>query len=122
LQGLAIAAGALLLYYYFMNKGAGLEQTRTIVFTTLLLSNVFLTFADRSFSKTVYHTSRYKNNLAPVVLIVSVIFLLALLLIPDVRQLFQLTALSARNFWLCLSVSFVSVMWFELYKLIVNKL
>ncbi len=121
LQGLAIAAAALLLYYYFMNKGASLEDTRTVVFTTLLLSNVFLTFINRSFSKTIYHTSRYKNSLAPIVLIISVIFLLALHLIPTVRQLFQLTKLSAPVFWLCLLAAFVSVIWFDVYKLIVNK-
>lgn len=116
LQGVVIAFGALMLYYYSMSKGASLEETRTVVFTTLLLSNVFLTFTDRSFSKTIYHTSRYKNNLAPLLLIISAIFLVALHFIPPVRQLFQLTLISFKNFIFCFSVAFASVMWFELYK------
>ncbi|QEC65789.1 cation-translocating P-type ATPase [Panacibacter ginsenosidivorans] len=115
-QGIIIAAGALGLYHYFMNNGATLEQTRTIVFTSLIVSNIFLTFANRSFSRTIYYTSRYKNNLVPVILIVSVLFLLSLHFIPFVRNLFQLAAITQVQFWLCSGVAFVCVMWFEVYK------
>jgi Ca2+-transporting ATPase len=105
-----------------MNKGATLQQTRTIVFTTLILSNVFLTFADRSFTKTMYYTSRIKNNLVPVILFVSALFLAALHWIPAVRNLFQLAAITSGQFWLCLGVAFASVMWFEVYKTDLLKL
>jgi Ca2+-transporting ATPase len=115
-QGIMIAAAGLILYYYFMNHGASLEQTRTIVFTTLILSNVFLTFAGRSFRKTIYHTSRFKNSLAPVIVIVSALFLAALHLVPPVRNLFQLAVISPGQFWICLGTAFAGVMWFELYK------
>ncbi len=120
-QGAVIAAGILGLYYYFMNTGASLEQTRTIVFTALILCNVFLTFADRSFTKTLYHTSRYKNNLATLITIISALFLLMLHFVPFVRNLFQLTAIYASQFWLCLAVAFASVMWFEIYKVGLSK-
>lgn len=116
-QGLIIAAGVLLLYYDFMNHGATAEKTRTIVFTTLLLSNILLTFANRSFTATLYHTSRYKNNLAPLLLLISAIFLTALHLVPAIRDLFGLSRISTGEFLLCTGVALVSVMWFELYKL-----
>ena len=115
-QGIAITAGALSLYYYYMNSGASLEQTRAIVFTTLILSNVFLTFTNRSFVTTIFDTIRYKNKLAPVVLIVSVIFLAAMHFIPAVRNLFQLEAITLPQFWICFGIAFASVMWFEVYK------
>lgn len=115
-QGIIIAAGAMILYHYFMTSGASLEQTRTIVFTTLILSNVFLTFANRSFTKTIFYTSRYKNSLAPVILIISAFFLAALHFIPFVRNLFQLTTITQGQFWLCFGVALASVMWFEMYK------
>jgi len=121
-QGLVIAAGGMILYYYFMNSGASLEQTRTIVFTTLILGNVFLTFANRSFTKTIYYTSRYKNSLAPVILIISAFFLLSLHFIPFVHNLFQLAAITSGQFWLCFGVAFASVMWFEMYKTNLLKL
>jgi Ca2+-transporting ATPase len=121
LQGVVIASGALMLYYFFMSRGASLEETRMVVFTTLLISNVFLTFTDRSFTKTIYHTSRYKNNLASVIVIFSAIFLAALHFIPQVRQLFQLTPISAGTFSLCCVVAFFSVMWFEAYKTVASR-
>jgi P-type Ca2+ transporter type 2C len=115
--GLTIAAGALCLYLYFMNKGAALEYTRTIVFTELITANVFLTFAYRSFSKTIYQTSRYKNNLAGVILVVSVLFLASLYFIPFVQNVFGLVPVAPQDFWLTAGVAFICVMWFEVYKI-----
>jgi Ca2+-transporting ATPase len=116
LQGVMIACGVLCTYYYFMKNAAGLEKTRTIVFTILILANVFLTFANRSFTKTIYHTSRYKNSLAPVVIIISLLFLAALHFVPPVRNLFELVPITIGQFGICLAVSFISVGWFEIYK------
>ncbi|HEX6182124.1 MAG TPA: cation-translocating P-type ATPase, partial [Chitinophagaceae bacterium] len=115
-QGLIIAAGVLILYYYFMQAGNTLEQTRTIVFTTLILSNVFLTFVNRSFNRTIYYTSRYQNPLVPVILIISTLFLVALHFIPFVRELFRLSGITIAQFGLCFAIAFASVMWFEVYK------
>lgn len=115
IQGLIITAGVMTLYNIFM-KDHSLEETRTIVFTTLIFSNIFLTFAGRSFTETIYHTIRYKNNLAPVVLLVSGGFLAAIHLVPQVRDLFKLVPVSVHEFLLCAGVAFISVMWFEIYK------
>jgi Ca2+-transporting ATPase len=122
IQGIIIAVVCLILYYYFMNHGASLEQTRTIVFTTLIASNVFLTFADRSFTKTIYYTIRFKNNLAPFILTISAIFLAVLHGVPAIRNLFQLTSITTGQFGLCLGVAFAGVMWFEVYKTDLLKL
>ncbi len=116
-QGLAITTGVLILYYIFMHDRYSIEETRSIVFTTLILSNVFLTFASRSFTRTLYYTSRYKNRLAPVIIIVSASFLLLLHLVPAIRDLFQLASISFGEFWICFGVAFASVMWFEVYKM-----
>jgi Ca2+-transporting ATPase len=115
-QGLVISAGVLSVYYYFMHSGASIQQTRSIVFTTLILSNIFLTFVNRSFKQTIYSTVRYKNNLAAVILIISALFLVALHFIPFVTNLFQLAAITTGQFWLCLLVALAVVMWFEIYK------
>lgn len=121
IQGIIIASGLLTLYYYFMTHSAGLKTTRTIVFTTLVLSNLFLTFACRSFSKNLYYTSRYSNPLVAVIIVLSVIFLFTLHVVPFVQNLFQLTNITLENFWACLVVALVSVMWFEIYKTVVYR-
>lgn len=116
-QGLIIAAGVLLLYHFFMTHNYTISETRTIVFTALVISNIFLTFVNRSFSESFIKTIFYKNNLAPWVFIVSVFFLACILLIPSVRDIFLLTTITMNNFWLCLGVASVSVIWLELYKI-----
>jgi Ca2+-transporting ATPase len=115
-QGLTITLGVLLLDYFYANAGASLTEVRTIVFTTLILSNVFLTFADRSFHETIVKTIRYKNNLAVPVLFLSTSFLLLLLFVPVVQHLFGLAPISTTTFLTCLFTSLVCVGWFEGYK------
>lgn len=119
-QGLMITAAVLGLYYYYMQQQATLEQTRTVVFTTLIISNIFLTFSNRSFRYSVFRTLRYQNNLAPVVLLAAAVLLALMLLVPAVRNIFQLAPLSMNQFWLCLMVGFASVMWMELYKIFIR--
>jgi Ca2+-transporting ATPase len=119
-QGIAITAGILILYARFMITHP-IEETRTVVFTTLIASNVFLTFANRSFTETIVYTIRQKNDLAPLLFIISCIFLVLLHLNPFVRNLFELAPVSYTTFLLCLAVAFVCVMWFEVYKAVIRK-
>lgn len=120
LQGVMITAGTLGLYYFFMQQSS-LETTRTIVFNTLLFSNIMLTFANRSFRENIIRTFRYKNNLAPYIVIISLAFLALINLLPPVRQLFGLNTISLQEFLLCLGIGFASVAWFEVYKTFLPK-
>jgi hypothetical protein len=43
-----------------MNQGIPLEQVRGIVFNSLVISNVLLTFVDRSFSQTLANVTKPK--------------------------------------------------------------
>ena len=115
-QGVIIAGGILTLYYFFMKADLSIEETRNIVFTTLIASNIFLTFVNRSFTENFTRTIFYKNNLAPWVIIISISFLASIHLVPFVRDIFQVAQISFADLLLCLGVAFASVMWFELYK------
>lgn len=121
-QGLLVAIGVLSIYFFFMKAGYSLTQTRTMVFVTLILANIFLTFTARSFTHTIFKTIRYKNNLVPLVLSVSIGFLATILLVPPVRNLFELSSLSLNQFLLALAIAIISVGWFEVYKMdLMNK-
>jgi Ca2+-transporting ATPase len=115
-QGLIITAGVLALYFIFMNQGRTIEEVRTIVFATLLASNIFLTFTNRSFTENFLKTIQYRNKLAPIVLITSVMLLLSIYYVPSIRKLFELASLSTGEKLICLLTGFISVFWFELYK------
>lgn len=117
IQGLIIASGLLALYYYFMHKGYTIEYVRTMVFTTLILSNIFLTFVNRSFEETFNKTIHYRNSLVPYVLIISVFFLAIIRLVPFLQSLFRMTSISELHYGICITVSLFCTGWFELYKI-----
>lgn len=120
-QGLIITVGTLGLYYFFMTTGHNVEETRTVVFTSLIISNVFLTFASRSYTKTIFQSIHYKNRLALVIVIASLVFLALLYFSTGIQSLFQLTSISSVTFGLCLLISLTAVGWFEIYKWIKDK-
>jgi Ca2+-transporting ATPase len=122
IQGIIIATGVLILYYLFMKQGHSLEETRTIVFTTLMISNILLTFVNRSFIENFTKTLHYKNNLVLPVLTLSVLFLVVIHFILPVRNIFGMTSITATDFFLCLGVAAVTVMWFEVYKTTLKKI
>jgi P-type Ca2+ transporter type 2C len=116
IQGCIIALGVLLLYHIYMADGHSPEKIRTVVFTTLLMSNVFLTFTNRSFSKNFWQTLHYKNPLALPVLLLSVLFIIIILAADPVRSVFEMSSIGMYDLSICFGVSVFSVFWFEAYK------
>ncbi len=116
IQGLVIALGLLAFYYYFMHHGYNVEYVRTVIFTTLVLSNISLTFVNRSFEETFRKTIHYKNSLVPYVLLISAIFLFSIYFIEPLQFLFQMTHISALHYSICIANSLFCTGWFELYK------
>ncbi len=121
LQGLAITAGCLGVGYYYLMQQAPDDLVRTIIFTTLLFSNVFLTLVNRSFRYSIFTTLKYKNNLVPVILAATLIFIASLLYVPFMQRLFTLQALQFKEVILCIVVAFVATCWVEIWKLMRNK-
>ncbi len=116
LQGLAVTFAILALYYIRMRQQLPLEDIRTEVLTTLLFTNIFLTFANRSFTASITETMHYRNNLAIWVVLASVTFVGVILLIPAARDVFGLSPLPWGKLLVCLMVAFVSVAWYEVLK------
>lgn len=121
LQGLVITAFCLGLGYYFMNHDGSEAQVRTVIYTTLIFSNLFLTLVNRSFYYSVWTTIRYKNRLLPIVLALSLIVLFLSIYVQPVRNIFQFEALEMSDLPLCLAAAFIGVMWVEVYKLIKRR-
>ena len=120
-QGIIVTGGVLGLYYYFMKSGYSLPRTRAVVFTVLALSNLLLTFSNRSFTENFTRTLRYKNNLATWIFFISVLLLVFIHLVPFARSIFGISPISLADWALCTGIAFVCVMWFEVYKTISKK-
>ncbi|MCB0596200.1 MAG: cation-translocating P-type ATPase [Lewinellaceae bacterium] len=117
LQGLIIACGVLGAYYWAMASGMDEASTRTMAFITLIISNIFLTLVNRSFRETIFTTIRYPNNLLPLMLGASLLLLAALQFVPVVRTTFHLSQLTPHLWAICALIAFLTVFWFEGYKL-----
>ncbi|MBL7738219.1 MAG: cation-translocating P-type ATPase [Chitinophagaceae bacterium] len=121
LQGLIITAGCLGAGYYLMQQGATETTIRTVVFTTLLFSNIFLTLVNRSFYYSVFTTLAYKNRLVPLIIGITLVFIAAVLYIPFMQKLFSLEQLPFSLIGVCFFTALVSTWWLELWKIFKRK-
>lgn len=120
-QGLAITAGTLFIYQVAVQKGYSEDMTRSMVFTTLIFANIFLTLVNRSFSLSVFATLRNKNILLRIVIIATLALLAMILYIPSFSSFFKITSLNGMQIGWTIVTAFVSVIWFEGYKLVKRR-
>ena len=116
IQGLAITAGTLFIYQYSVHNAYDENLTRSMVFTTLIIANLFLTLVNRSFHNSVFTTFQNKNNLLTGILILSLILLAIILYFPPVTSFFKIAALNGTQIIWSVLTALVAVGWFEVYK------
>ncbi|WP_339832500.1 cation-translocating P-type ATPase [uncultured Altibacter sp.] len=113
IQGIIITLGILLVYLLAVRSGHSEAITRTMVFTTLIAANIFLTFVNRSFYYSILTTFGYKNRLVPWIIGLTVTITLLLLFVPSFATFFEFDQLTANQMLLCLVIGMVSVIWYE---------
>ena len=118
IQGLAITAGTLYIYQYAVERSLDLNTTRTMVFSTLVFANIFLTLINRSFYYSIITTIGYKNNLVLGMISITLLLLLSLIYIRPLAIFFDFSVISIQQLSICLAIGSLSVLWYELVKLI----
>jgi P-type Ca2+ transporter type 2C len=113
IQGLAITAGTLFMYQYAVQSGSNEAVTRTMVFTTLIAANIFLTLINRSFYYSLFTTLKYKNNLIPLIIGITILLTASLLLFPPFTQFFGFERLTIQQTGWSTLAGFISVIWYE---------
>jgi Ca2+-transporting ATPase len=116
IQGLVITVGTLFIYQYAVNQGCGEAHTRTMVFVALVTANVFLTLVNRSFYYSMIATLKYKNNLVPLIIGITVLLTALQLYVKPLTKFFQFEYLTLHQLGISIGVGFVSVVWFEVVK------
>lgn len=115
-QGLAIALVALLVYQYAVAEALNESTTRTMVFIVLIAANIFLTLVNRSFYFSIITTLKYKNNLVPLIIGITIFIAVLLLYIPAFTRFFEFEMLTPKLLWISVLSGFGSVIWYELVK------
>lgn len=124
IQGLIITIGTLLTYQYSINNNYSESLTRTMVFTVLIVANIFLTLVNRSFYYSILTTLKYKNNLVLLIISITVIIVGLLIYVPPLTTFFKFEQLNLTQLLICIGIGFLSVIWYEIVKFIkriVNK-
>lgn len=116
-QGLVILAGVLGVLQFGMHTGLSEETSRAMVFNSLVFANIFLTLVDRSRTRLITETIGYKNPMVANMIALTLLILAAINLVPFLRDIFRFAPLDLYQAMLCVTAGFVSVVWFEFYKL-----
>ena len=117
-----ITAGTLFAYQYAVYFNYSEPLTRTMVFTTLIAANIFLTLENRSFYYSIFTTLRYKNNLVPIIIGITIIISGLLLYVKPLAAFFGFETMSLPQLGICTGISFVTVtLWYEIIKWGIRK-
>lgn len=122
IQGLVITLGTLAVYQYAVHQGYNEDLTRTMVFTDLIVANIFLTLVNRSFDYSLWVTLRYKNKMVLYIIVITIAILCLQLLLPPLTEFFGFERLTIQQLLICVLSGFISVIWFEAVKLIRKKI
>jgi P-type Ca2+ transporter type 2C len=116
IQGLIITAGTLFAYQFSVYQHYDEALTRTMVFTVLIIANIFLTLINRSFYYSIVTTLKYKNRMVFQIIVITISLVGMMIFLPSISGFFGFSKLNAAQLLICLSTGFISVIWFEIVK------
>lgn len=116
LQGLGVLLITLLVFYAALKTGRGEDEARALMFTTMIFGNLGLILTNRSWSSTIIKTLASRNTALWSVFAGAVIFLIIVLTVPFLRNMFHFSVLHPEDIIFCFSGGTLSVVWFELLK------
>jgi Ca2+-transporting ATPase len=120
LQGFVVFMVVLAVYRFAPMLGESEAQARALAFTTLVIANLGLVFTNRSWSRTIPEMLKTPNKALLWVSAAALFFLGLSLYVPFLASAFKFGQLHITDLVICLTASIVSILWFEVLK-IVNR-
>lgn len=115
-QGCFIAAATLLAF--FIGFQDDLASGQAMAFCTIALSQLLYSYSQRSNTKSIFSKGFFANKYLLGSILISAGLMLVLVLIPPVREVFQLSSLAAREWLVILGISLIPTVLIELQKAI----
>jgi Ca2+-transporting ATPase len=117
LQGTTVLAATAAIFLIAWKRGMPEAEVRSLAFVILVVGNIALILAGRSFSTSVLRAFSRPNPVLWIVLGVDAVLLGAILSWPPMRDLFRLGPLHLDDLMLCLAVGFAILVVLEFLKM-----
>jgi Ca2+-transporting ATPase len=117
LQGLSVLVILLGVFIITLKRGQSEEDARALTFTTLIVANLGLIFANRSWSRLILDTLRSPNAAFWWVTGGAVLFLGCVLYVPFLQNLFRFSVLHIADILISIGAGVISILWFEFLKM-----
>jgi Ca2+-transporting ATPase len=117
-QGLGILLIVFSVYLFGLKVGYSEKEVRALAFTTLIVSNIAAILSNRSWTRNIFQILAIPNSTVKWVAGGAAFFLILTLKVPFLLQLFQFEPISLKEALFCVAAGFLSIAWFEIYKVI----
>jgi Ca2+-transporting ATPase len=115
-QGLASLLAVIAVFLGALHLGQPEEEARALAFTTLIITNLFLILANRSWTMSMIESLSVSNRSLGYVTGGALFFLGLVLYVPFLRAIFHFGPLHGLDITIALLAGVVSILWFELVK------
>jgi len=120
LQGTGVLLLAIAMFGIALDRGLAEGAARALAFTTLVVANLTLIFANRSWERTILASLRMPNRSLWLITGTAALCLVLVLEVPVLRELFHFAPLDRGALLLAVGAGLASIAWFELFKLVRN--
>ena len=120
MQGIGILIICLLVYFIGIKLGYTEKSVRTLSFVTLIVSNIAVIISNRSWTFGFIKILSTPNKAVTFIVGGAIIFLIMILNIPFLLNLFLFERIGLIEFLVCTLAGFFSITWFEIYKKVKN--
>lgn len=115
-QGIGILVIVFAVYYFGLKMGYSEQEDRALAFTTLIASNIAVILSNRSWTRNIFQILATSNHTVKWVVGGASLFLILILNIPFLLDLFLFEKISLMEALVCIALGFSSIIWFEFYK------
>ena len=116
MQGVGILIISLLVYFIGLKTGYSEKSVRTLTFVTLIVANIAVILSNRSWTSGIFKIMVTPNKAVTWIVGGAIIFLILILYIPFLRDLFLFEKIGYPEIIICTLAGFSSIIWFEIYK------
>ncbi|MFY9153029.1 MAG: cation-translocating P-type ATPase [Prolixibacteraceae bacterium] len=120
-QGIGILVIVFAVYFIGLKMGYSEMEDRALAFTTLIAANIAVILSNRSWTRNIFQILRTSNKTVKWVVGGAAFFLILVLNVPFLLDLFQFEPISFAEALVCVVLGFTSIVWFEMYKVFGNR-